>query len=620
MRTFRKLMGVLLILLGASYAYGQAISISYKNQPLAHVLSDLSKKSGYDIVYQKQILERCDPVTVSIDNASLTEILDYIFFKTNLDYDIVKKSVVIHLQESKKPVFKRLIKGVIVDENNDPLPGVNVRIKGTMKGTVTDVDGRFGIEVDSQTPILLFSNVGMKDRELVVTNKTSSTVTVKMADDVKSIREVVVTGYQRIKRENATGAFQTVTAKDMDQRATTDVVSSLEGKIPGLVTYRKSNGETGEAGMTIRGISSMAARTTPLVVVDGLPIEGSISTINPYEIENITVLKDASASSLYGARASNGVIVVTTKQAKFKKVSIDFNSDITISEKMDYSNYNLCNAQELLYLEQQNFDMVINDPQMYKRLLGSYQAGKLKLSSVTQLMMQHHLGDVSTQDYTKQIDRWKKNSYQREWENLMLRNQVVQQYNLAIRAKGDYLSSSVVVGYRNDNTGLENQHNSSLNMNYRGDLNATKWLNFTFGLNVMNAHTKQSTSMYDYKSRLAFPAYMSMYNDDGSLSALRAEVDLAEPSLADATLGLKSEAYNLVNESKYNYVNGDARNIRSFIHANVQILPELKLSGQFQYEDNSGRVRHIMILILMTCAIFITYFPIMGSINIRMAY
>ena len=144
------------------------------------------------------------------------------------------------------------------------------------------------------------------------------------------MEEVIVTGYQNLKRESATGAYQLITAKEMDNRYTTDIVSSLEGKIPGLVSY--NNGlKSGEDALTIRGVGSFQAKTSPLIVVDGLPIEGSLETVNRYDIESITVLKDASAASIYGARASNGVIVITTKRARQEKLSIDVSATVTMN-------------------------------------------------------------------------------------------------------------------------------------------------------------------------------------------------------------------------------------------------------------------------------------------------
>ena len=139
-------------------------------------------------------------------------------------------------------------------------------------------------------------------------------------------------------------------AKDLDNRSTIDLTSRLEGTIPGLVVDPK-NKDRGEDAFTIRGVGTFRAKSSPLIVVDGLPIEGGISTVNPYDIENITVLKDAAAASIYGARASNGVIVITTKQAKQQRLTVDFNADLTVSENQDYSNMGWASAADMIQLE-----------------------------------------------------------------------------------------------------------------------------------------------------------------------------------------------------------------------------------------------------------------------------
>ena len=174
--------------------------------------------------------------------------------------------------------------------------------------------------------------------------------------------EVVVTGYQNIKRENATGSYQKLTAADLEKRHASDLVSNLEGSIPGLVRTRSYNGvKEGEDQLLIRGAGTFNASTAPLVVVDGLPIEGGMNSVNPYDVENVTVLKDASAAAIYGARAANGVIVITTKQAKKERLTIDFNADLTISEKQKYDNMGWATAAEVIQLERNNWNAMLDE-------------------------------------------------------------------------------------------------------------------------------------------------------------------------------------------------------------------------------------------------------------------
>ena len=374
------LLGVVLILIASTGAtVAQTLSVSYKNQSLEAVLADLKQKTNYNFVYQKQIVQGAKPVTATFDKVELAYILDRVLYNNGLDYEIVKETVVI--KKAERETFKKVVNGRVSDESGEPLPGVNVRIKDTHIGVATGVDGEFSIPVTGDHPMLVFSFIGMQDKEVQITGETQNPVLVEMRSDVAMMDEVIVTGYQNIKRENATGSYQLITAKDIDDRYTTDVVSNLEGKIPGLVSYSNGKNGSGEDALTIRGVGSFQARTSPLVVVDGLPIEGSIETVNRYDIESITVLKDASAAAVYGARASNGVIVITTKRANSEKLTVDVSADLTVSELQKYGNYKWASPAQLLELEEYNFaDVRDNYPEAYSGVLSSYNMQQERLS------------------------------------------------------------------------------------------------------------------------------------------------------------------------------------------------------------------------------------------------
>ena len=580
----RQLLGVVAFLTFFSGgAMTQNLSVSYKNKPLEEVLADLKQKTNYNFVYQKQILAGTRSVTANFNDMPLTYILDRVLYNNGLDYEIVKENVII--RPADKENFKKVVSGRVVDIQNIPMPGVNVRVKDTGTGVATGINGEFSIPVEGSHPVLVFSFIGMHDKELRITRETQNPVVVEMLENATMMEEVIVTGYQNLKRESATGAYQLITAKEMDNRYTTDIVSSLEGKIPGLVSY--NNGlKSGEDALTIRGVGSFQAKTSPLIVVDGLPIEGSLETVNRYDIESITVLKDASAASIYGARASNGVIVITTKRARQEKLSIDVSADLTVSEKQCYGNHEWANASELLELERYNFDYVVGNEDAYQTLYGQYSSQREKLSPIMQLMMDRHTGRISTDAYNAQIAEWKQNDYRKEWQDVMQRKQIVHQYNVAMRSMGKYLNSSIVINYKGDNTGMTRQHDNALNMSYKGDVELVDdLLTLSVGLNLIRENSKTHADYFGFKGMHAFAPYLSMYNADGTPAAMKAEVDLNEPALKNPALGLKSEEYNLLDEARRNFTKANRTNLRSFVHASLDILPVLNLNARFQYED-----------------------------------
>ena len=489
-------------------------------------------------------------------------------------------------------IEKKTVVGTVLDENEEPMPGASVRIEGTQIGVITDADGNFSIIAEGGEPVLLISYVGMKSARLSLTDETKY-VRVILQPDVTLMDEVVVTGYQNIKRENATGAFQSLTSKEMDKRYTGDITANLEGRIPGLVTVTTDRYATGEDAITIRGTGTFNARTSPLVVVDGLPIEGGIESVNPYDIENITVLKDAAAAAIYGARASNGVIVISTKRAKDERVSIDFNADLVVSEKQRYDNFNWASAADIIQLEKYNFNaMLQEDPNLIQQQLDYYNGGRIfSQSQVMRLLLQNYQGTLSDADLNATLDRWAQNDYRKEWQDAHDRTQITHQYNLGIRVKGKSLSSSIAINYKGDNQGVQREYGNSLSFSYNGDLKVNKWWDLSFGVNVLNNRSKtHSTSSYDGMN--SFSAYESMYAADGSGSLNRMEADVypGEEPFSNSVYGLKDPTYNFAEEMNYNFNKYRYTNVRT----HVKTLFHLPVKGwtaqaQFQYEDINSR-------------------------------
>ena len=496
------------------------------------------------------------------------------------------------VEQEVQQIEKKTIVGTILDENEDPLPGASIRIEGTQMGVISDVEGNFSIIAEGQAPVLLISYIGMKTSRVPLT-PDAKYIRAVLQPDATLMDEVIVTGYQNIKRENATGAFQNLTAKDMDKRYTGDITTNLEGKIPGLVTVTTDRYATGEDAITIRGVGTFNARTSPLVVVDGLPIEGGIESVNPYDIDNITVLKDAAAAAIYGARASNGVIVISTKRAKEERVSIDFNADLVVSEKQRYDNFNWASAADLIELEKYNFNaMLQEDPNLIQQQLDYYNGGRVfNQSQVMRLLLQNYQGTLSDADLDATLGRWARNDYRQEWQDAHDRTQITHQYNLGIRVKGKSLSSSIAINYRGDNQGVQREYGNSLSFSYNGDLKVNKWWDMSFGVNVLNNRSK-THAMSDYGNINSFSAYESMYAADGSgnLNRMEADVYPGEDAFSNSLYSLKDPTYNFAEEMNYNFNKYRYTNVRT----HVKTLFHLPVKGwtaqaQFQYEDINSR-------------------------------
>lgn len=224
-------------------------------------------------------------------------------------------------------LIDRLLTGTVKDESGEQLPGVSVTVKGTSKGTTTDANGQFQLSVpDGNSMILVFSYVGFQSQEINVGNNQAQTAfNITLLTDTRSLDEVVVVGYGTQRKSDLTGSVVSVPKERLQQLPNTNIAQALQGSIPGLQINTNSGGaEQNNVTILVRGRSSIAASTSPLIILDGIPYTGSISDINPSDVASMEVLKDASAAAIYGSRGSNGVILVTTKQGKSGQVRISY--------------------------------------------------------------------------------------------------------------------------------------------------------------------------------------------------------------------------------------------------------------------------------------------------------
>lgn len=438
----RRLLWLLLITLcfGISVS-AQNYSATFDNTSPETSIKILKKVTGYNFVYRKNLLkDNKATVTGSYHDISLDQLLEStVAAQLGLAYKVVDKTVSLSIADRSSGIITGNVSGSVVDSEGEPLAGATVMIKGTRHGVSADIDGHFSIMVNQSNPELEVTYVGMHPRTIPITaDDIRHPLTVKMTTNASTMEEVVVTGYQNLKRENATGAYTIISAEALEKRHTTNLVNNLEGNIPGVVKSKETQYKKGEDLLTIRGQGTFEARTAPLVVVDGLPIEGGMNTVNPYEVESITVLKDASAAAIYGARASNGIIVITTKSAKKEKLSIDFNADLTITDKLNYNKGGLATAAQTIELERLNWNAMRadDDQSTFTSLIsdwnkgGFYAQGK---SQVKRLFIRNYLGELSDAEMNSTLDRWSRNDYRSEWQDAVERTRVNQQYNLSLR-------------------------------------------------------------------------------------------------------------------------------------------------------------------------------------------
>ncbi len=301
----------------------QRVSLTRHNATLSEVLNDIHNQTGYLFLYDNRALEGLQGIDVKVHNASLQEALDKSIAKYSLGYLLKGNTILVFPKNATRQYLRpqREIQGIVTDDSGQPLEGVTVRIKGSNIGTITNSEGHFNIEIPDNETVLQLSFLGYQTEEITVGSR--STLNITMKPSTSSLEQLVVVGYGTQKKKDLTGAVSTISSEVLENRPVTNALDALQGTAPGLIVSR-NNGQPGKAGydINIRGFSSLNGTNSPLVIIDG--VEGSLSLLNPNDIKSISVLKDAAAAAIYGAKAASGVIIVTTKEGAEGKISINY--------------------------------------------------------------------------------------------------------------------------------------------------------------------------------------------------------------------------------------------------------------------------------------------------------
>ncbi len=340
----------LLLLIGclqvSARGYGQQVTLQVRDASLREIFQSIRSQTGYYFVYNLKVMKKARPVDLNVTNVSIDNALDLCFKNQPLTYTILDKTIIVKPKPAQSTPSRAdttlQVQGKVTDEKGTPLPGVSVSIKGTHMGTVTNSTGNYSLTLSDGNSILEFSFVGYNKKEIPVNERTEINVTLQAS--ISSLDQLVVVGYGTQKKSDLTGAISSLSEKDFSKGVASSPDQLIMGKVPGVQVVQNSAEPGGGVSISIRGASSINAGTGPLYVIDGLPIDNGLavggggkeyvntrspsnplSTINPADIKSIEILKDASATAIYGARGANGVIIITTKQGGQGKLNIRYN-------------------------------------------------------------------------------------------------------------------------------------------------------------------------------------------------------------------------------------------------------------------------------------------------------
>jgi TonB-linked SusC/RagA family outer membrane protein len=301
----------------ASVSYSQEVKITLNlsNVTVREALDEIKKQSEFSFWYRNEEIDLNKTVSMLANKQNIETVLTQLLSEQNLSYTIDEKHIIIYRKTgqtlaSQERQQERRITGTVTDVNGEPIIGANVVMKGTTNGTVTDVDGKFSLAVGDNT-MLIVSFIGYNTQELAIGNRTNLQIT--LAESLLGLDEVVVIGYGTVKKKDLTGSVTQISSNNILKSNSPTLSTALQGQIPADIGNVWKPGSN--QSIEIRGISSITGSNDPLWVVDGIPMQSTSVSLNPNDVESIDILKDASASAIYGARGSNGVIIVTTKRA-----------------------------------------------------------------------------------------------------------------------------------------------------------------------------------------------------------------------------------------------------------------------------------------------------------------
>jgi TonB-linked SusC/RagA family outer membrane protein len=442
-------------LLAASMQLGamgnaQKITLNERNASLASVFKKIEIQTGYTFWYENKMLEQARKVNVAVNNASLQEVLDLCFKDQPLMYKIVDRIVVVQPKAGNREpgiVNEEIaenpidVRGRVLNEDGEPVAGATVSVKGTKKATSTNANGEFFFRGISEKATLVVTGVNIESFEVDVNGKTNLTVNTKAkvvkGEEVKV--ETVNTGYQKLSKERFVGSVTKIDSALYNRQVSTDVISRLDGITPILFDHR--SGVSDKDRLQIRGISTIQSSREVLIILDNFPYIGDINNINPNDVEDITILKDAAAASIWGAKASNGVIVITTKKGKYNQAfTLSFSSNVKIIEKPRLFTQPIIGTSDYIDLEQFFFNQGTG-------LADTGLASRPFFSPVYEILFKLRNGKISQSEANAQINSLRGLDVRNDLNKYVNRNSINQQNALTMSGGSNLLTYILSAGY-----------------------------------------------------------------------------------------------------------------------------------------------------------------------------
>ena len=591
------LLGVFLFAPGQAIAQTSSptrITLKMTHAKLITALEEIKKQSGFSFIYNEKLVTEVTDVTVDLKEVSLDSALNAVLKGTGLTYRIQEKIILLEKKKTTTTqISAKTISGTVKDERGEPLPGVSVLIKGTVNGVSTDAEGNFKLNVPAGFDKLLFSFVGMETQEVRISDKTHLNIRMRLAVD--QLDEVVVTtGYTTTTQRRSTGSVAVLGEEVFANQVRPTVDQLLQGQVAGVSVVARSGRPGESAQIRIRGTNTLTGDAEPLWVIDGVPLQrdipdisggqikagdfnnifaNGIAGINPNDIESVTILKDASATAIYGSRAAGGVIVVTTKKGKAGKFSVNYAANFSLVMKPQ-RDANLMNSAEKLAWEQELYDEFYagstNQPVI--GIVGLIRTGKLGKNG--QLWTDTEGFEPMTAEeqdaYIAELARTSTN-----WFDEIFRNAFSMNHYLSFSGGSEKAAYYISLGYSDDNGILKKTSYDRYNLSAKIGLRPVEQLSLDLNIDLAQQKSKGSSmnvNPFEY-AYFANP-YEKPYNEDGSYRPDYTYHILRQANGGTETI-LPPNGYNIMRE-----INETSSEVND-ASVNLQLQVNYKLSSKF---------------------------------------
>ena len=586
---------VILILISLqTFAIGglaQKVTLDVKNERLAKVLKSIEQQTGYRFTYSNQVVPATKEITLQVKDEDLSSVLNILFKDLQLDYREEAGKVIIIFQKSEttqetltlpKDISDQIppidVHGRIVNEKGEPVAGASVKIKGSDKGTSTNENGEFIVTNIDASAILVISGVNIETLEIKVNGRTDLE-TLRVQTKVVQGEEVTVsTGYQKLKPNEITGSVVLINNEQLNRSVSSDILTRLQGITSGLQFKGGIQAFSDQRdNIQIRSASTILSNSSPLIIVDNFPYEGDINSINPNNVESITILKDAAAASIWGTRAANGVIVITMKKGSYnKRPQVNFSNNVSFSQKPDLFYSPTLSSSDYIGVETFLFnngyyDYYITAPDQYA------------LTPAVEILTKRRNGLISAADSASQLSALKKFDVRNDLLKYYFSKPVFQQYALNISGGNDIQKYFLSAGY---------DHNLNNTNSYdRYSLDASNTYSFIkHRLEISTDISLSQTKNKNFAPQYAFTyPYGQLADDNGN----PLPVALRRQGYIDTVGGGKLLDWHYLPLKEREYANNKTTgtNYRLSFGIKYKIIKELSIevNGQYVKEQTENR-------------------------------